>query len=628
MRWIRWKGLIPLLVIIALVVVVSLFFMDKWMETGIEKTMEAVTGARVEMDGFHFNLFKMTLKWDRLQVADPRSTMQNIIETDRTAFRMNTAAMLRKRTVIEEMTLSNLRTGTQRKTDGALPRKPEKPKADSRPGPFDKLKAQMAERVAKLPVLQFDPSSIKRKLNLDSLIAVADLKMPARLDSSKHRVMAVSADWENFYKGFRPDNDLEKIRNDFNSIDPGKLKTVPELMSALDKVQAGQKTLKAIQDTIRTRRDRIKTDFDQLKGYAASLDDWYKEDFHSVMALAKLPDLSVRNIGMMLFGKSMVHEIDRILGIVQAVRSYMPKKSGIPEKEKPQRMKGQDILFPSRHAWPKFLIRKVNVSGQTGETDEAQGLMLTGEASDITSQPWVIGRPTKLSLNGKKGDGRSLSLTGNLDHTKDIESDQFHFKMDRVSLNNFGLAESDYLPKTIKKGLADVNVNADFTGGRTAVRLAVAARGLDFDFPEQASANKFVDITRDVMRRMDLITLDTRLIEEGGKSDFRMDSNLDERISAELKAMGSQALAEAEGKIRGRLDGMVSGKRTELNGLYGEKRGLIEGKIQEYEKKADELRMAVDAKIEKIKADIEARKKQEEDKLKKGAKNLLDGMLK
>ena len=628
MRWIRWKGLIPLMIIVALAVVVSLFFMDKWIEAGIEKASEAMTGARVEMDGFHFNLFKMTMKWDRLQVTDPRSTLQNIIETDRAAFRMNAAAMLRKRTVIEEMTLSNLRTGTQRKTDGALPRKPEKPKKDSKPGPFDKLKAQMMDRVAKLPVLQFDPSSIKRKLNLYSLIAVAGLKMPARLDSSKQQVLAVSADWENFYKGFRPENDLEKIRNDFNAIDPEKLKTVPELMSALDKVQAGQKTLKAIQDTVRTRRDRIKTDFDRLRGYAASVDDWYKEDFRSVMALARLPDLSVRNIGMILFGKSMVHEIDRILGVVQTVRSYMPKKSGRPEKEKPPRMKGQDILFPSRNAWPRFLIQQVSVSGQTGVTDEAPGFMLTGEASDITSQPWVIGRPTKLSLNGQKADGRSMSLTGNLDHTKDIESDQFHFEMNRVSLNNLGLAESDYLPKTIRKGLADVSLKADFIGDRTDVRLAVAARGLDFDFPEQASANKFVDITRDVIRKMDLVTLDTRLIQEGGQSDFRMDSNLDERISAELKAMGSRALAEAEGRIRGRLDGMVSEKRNELNGLYEQKRGLVEGKIKEYEKKAEELRMAVDAKIEKIKADIEARKKQEEDKLKKGAKNLLDGVLK
>ena len=149
----RWKGLIFLAVVIALGVVLSLFYLDKWVESGLEKAGSALVGAKVEIDNLDLDVAGLSIEWQRLQVTDPNRTMQNVIETGRTAFKMELAALLRKKTVIREMTLADVRTGTPRETDGAIPNKPEKEKKKSdKPDLFDKTKSKLTAEIQNLPV--------------------------------------------------------------------------------------------------------------------------------------------------------------------------------------------------------------------------------------------------------------------------------------------------------------------------------------------------------------------------------------------------------------------------------------------------------------------------------------------
>ncbi|OQX58358.1 hypothetical protein B5M50_04465, partial [candidate division KSB1 bacterium 4484_219] len=133
----RWKGLIFLATLVAIFIALSMFFIDKWIESGLEKAAQAIVGARVEIDNLDFSLTGLSIKWDRLQVTDPNNTMRNLIETGRTAFKMNAPALFRKRYIIEEMTLVDVRTGTSRKYDGALPKTPKKKK--TKPDVIDKV---------------------------------------------------------------------------------------------------------------------------------------------------------------------------------------------------------------------------------------------------------------------------------------------------------------------------------------------------------------------------------------------------------------------------------------------------------------------------------------------------------
>ena len=622
----RWKGLIFLAVVIALGVILSIFFLDKWVESGLEKAGSAMVGAKVEIDGLDLDVANLSIEWQRLQVTDPNSTMQNVIETGRTAFRMDMAALLRKKTVIREMTLADVRTGTPRETDGAIPKKPKKEKKSDKQDLFDKTKAKLTAEIQNLPVMDFDPARLKKSLNLDSLIAMAELTMPQKLDSSKADVIETTQNWEKFFKDFQPEEDLQKIRTTIQQIDPQKIKTIPELASALEKVQSSHKTLKTLQDTVKVRQQKFKTDFNRSGSYVRNIDDWYKADYNRILAKAKLPDLSVKNIGMMLFGSTVVHRVNQTLGTVQRIREYMPKKTDKVEKKKPERLKGQTIHYANRHGYPEFLIERAHLSGQTGSTEDAPGLILQGDASGINSQPWVYGKPTEVNLSGRKGDGRSIHLLATLDHVQDIARDRFEVNMDRVSLNNVSIQESAYLPSKIQKGVAAIQAIADFEGDRFDISLNVTASNLGFDFSSMNTSNRFVAIVQDVIRNLNTVTLNARIFGQGDDLSMKMDSNLDDRVSRELQNIGSKALREAQNKVRGRLNAIKSEKMAEVDKLYKAKRAEFQKKMDEYEEKVEDQRVAAEAKIDQIRKDMESRKKAEENKLKDKAKEALDGL--
>jgi len=622
----RWKGFIVLAVLVGTFAALSIFLMDRWIESGLEKAGSAITGAKVEIDGLHFSVFTLTLKWDRIQVTDPNNTMTNLVETGRVAFRMHMPALLRRRTVIREMTLADVRSGTPRKYDGAIPRKPKPPKPDE-PGALDKAREKLMREVRNLPVMHFDARALKEKLNLDTLIVMAELSMPRKLDSAQTDILATSGDWENFFQAFRPDDDLKEIRDTFTQIDPAAIGSVPELLDVLDRAQSARKKLGEIQDTIRTRQKAIRSDFVRVHGYARSVDDWFRDDYHAVLAKARLPDLGIRQIGLLVFGRPVAARVDQILGYVQTVRRHMPRKSDKPKKEKKPRLKGQTIHFTDRHGWPAFLIEQIHLSGQSGPTAGDRGLMLSGEAGGITSQPWVYGRPTLIALKGEKADGRSMRFDASLDHVKETAVDRFDFQMNAISLNNVHIGESDYLPARIGRGKADLSLSGLFEGDRIDIRLAVKAHGLDFDFRELESSNQFIGILRDVIRKIDVLTLDARISGEGDGLVFRLDSNIDNRVSRELRSMATRALEDAQNQVRARLESIRDEKLAGVNRIYASKRAEIEGRIDAYAKQADEYRMMAEAKIDAVRKEIDDRKKAEEDRLKKRARDAIDGVI-
>lgn len=623
----RWKGLIFLAALTLIWVVLSMFFLDKWVEAGIEDSASSVVGARVDIDGLKIDLANLSIKLDRLQVTDPDKTSTNLIETGRIAFSMNMAALLRRRSVIREMSLKDVRIGTRRASDGALPKKPEKKKEkDSQPGLLDKAKDRLTDEVNQLPVMDFDFNSMKKNLNLDSLIVLTDLTMPGKLDSAQTQIKQTSEDWDNFFKSFKPDEDLKDIQNTFSQIEPAKIKTVPQLMTTLNEARSARTKLISIQDTVKTRKIRLQNDFKVVKNYTTSVDDWYKQDYRNILSKAKLPDLSVTEIGKILFGPVIVQRVQQTIGMVQNIRSRIPQKSNQKKKEKPSRLEGQTVHFADFHAWPSFLIENIDLSGKTGYGENNPGLTLKGNATGITSQPWIYGQPARFSAKGQAEDGRALELSGVLDHVEDKSEDFFEFNLRNMNLNNFSIGKSPYLPDKIKSGRGDLTASAIFEDQNFDIKVDIKTRKLEFDFSQFESSNQFVDIVHEVISNLDVITVQSRIQGTGEDLKISLDSNLDEKVSRELKSMGTKALKDAQNQVRGRLESIRNEKMREVNQLLDEKQSEFEGKIKFYEEKVDEYRMMAEAKIEEIEKDIDKRKKAEEDKLKNKAEETLKNL--
>jgi hypothetical protein len=81
------KGAIYFLVVFAAIVgVVLYYFRDRYLERWIESSCTEANRARVEIDNFHFSIFNLTCKFDRLQWTDPKDTWTNLFETGAVEF--------------------------------------------------------------------------------------------------------------------------------------------------------------------------------------------------------------------------------------------------------------------------------------------------------------------------------------------------------------------------------------------------------------------------------------------------------------------------------------------------------------------------------------------------------------
>jgi uncharacterized protein (TIGR03545 family) len=125
--------------------------MNPLLERGVELGLEAVFGARVELDGFKFSPFGMRAGADALRIADAASPMTNLLELGRMELRLNPAAAFRGKLYIEELSAASIATGTLRTESGALP---------ERPTPEPKLRRERPETPPLVDFERFDAAAL------------------------------------------------------------------------------------------------------------------------------------------------------------------------------------------------------------------------------------------------------------------------------------------------------------------------------------------------------------------------------------------------------------------------------------------------------------------------------------
>lgn len=178
----RWKGVIFILIVLGAIIALSLIFTDIWLEHQLEKVGSSIVGARVEFEDVDFSFIGLHMRWDSLQVTNPKQTMKNILTTGPTEFNMELQPLLRKKVIIENVQMTHVTSGTDRSTDGKIKKKPKPP---SKPNILTRTVDRLQADVAQAPAWNLDvPTSI----NVDSILALLEIKTPNRIDSLQQQL--------------------------------------------------------------------------------------------------------------------------------------------------------------------------------------------------------------------------------------------------------------------------------------------------------------------------------------------------------------------------------------------------------------------------------------------------------
>ncbi|MGH7598216.1 MAG: TIGR03545 family protein [bacterium] len=617
------KGAIYFLIGLTVVTgVVLYFFRDRYLERAVESACEAANGAKVEVDNFHFSLFQLTCKFDRLQWTDPKDTWTNLFETGPVEFGIELRPLFWKKLIVREAKVSGILLGTKRITDGWIPAPPEEP------GIVDEIIKSVDQEIKALPVMNL--TSLKQKINLDSLLDVNQLAVVQSAQSIRGEVDTTGAKWQQFIKTYDAPAKIAALQTQAQAINLQNLKTVDDYTTNLQRVSKLREDAVALRNEVTNTRKNAEQDFNRIVANIKNIDNLAAQDFAAAKAKLGFGDFNVKDIGKMLFGNPFAGRFSEIMRYLDLGREYLPTAKmlmSINKVENPPRFKGQDISFPRTFAYPKFLLRHALISGATN-AERAAAWQIQGETWGITSEPPVYGKPTVVDLQLFKEAANAYQMRGVLDHVTEIAKDTLNlraanFRLGEVNLHN----DKPYLPASLLADRGEVNAMFALSGNILHSRVDMRINQVGFQFAE-AATDPVVETIRSVFRPVEQLRL---LAEVQGPSDalqIHIGSNLDDIFAARLRDLLKEGLGRAEDELRQRINQEAARRRQRAAALLAQKQKVVMDELNKYQAKIEE-QLAV---LESKKQEIEKRLKAEQDKVtgeaKKKLKKALEGIKK
>ena len=611
----RWKGITFLAIIIIIFVVLGFLLTDRWLEGKLEDIGSSIVGAKVEIDNLDISITSLQFKWNRLQVTHPDHTMKNMIETEHCEFDMEFWPLLRKKLIIEDFQMQGLKTFTDRETDGALPKKDKKKEPSYVSKTMGKL-TKKAETFANTRIGNF-----KGKMNIDSVMSLVNLQSIEKMDSLKTALTTTYDNWSKKLSESEIESDIKKIESGIKNLDLKKIDDIPKLQKALNTADDIKKTVEKLEKEYKEVKNNFTKDFEQSRKSLKQVDKWIKADYDQARSKAKLPDFSVGNIGMMIFGEQAVNRFNTYLGYAGTARKYASKlKSDKPEKAKPPRLKGQEIPFPDKNARPDFWIKRISLSGETSDQ-----IKLNGEVLNIVDNQKFIQKPTEAKISGTRDDGANLSLNAIFDYRNEMSLETYDVNFTGFSMANTQLSKSKMLPNKVKSGTGSILTSLKLEGESINGKIKFIGNKLLFEFKKEKPQKNTMDrIIYDVLQSIKRVEFIADVSGTAGDLDFKLSSNLDNAISKGLKASIAKEIEAAKRKIEKRIDKEVSKYRAQLDDVVKEKEEQLQAEIAKYQKKVDEQKAKVDEKKKEIEKKIDAEKKKLEKKAKNKLKNLFN----
>lgn len=418
--------LIPLVAVVSVIVVMVsavLIFKDPLIKKGLQSAMETAFGAKVDIAYLHLGILDSNFTIRGLEVANRNNTMKNLFEIGRLTVDFDLIELLKKRFVSDEMSVTDVRVNTDRKTDGALPEKPKKT-----PNPrIEQVKSQVTEFAsAKTEVLKNSITDIFSDYNPETVLSnfYSKLSTPELVTEIEKDMQVLISSWKAVPDELKTSvnkviADGQAVVNfDWNSIksDPAQvrailatLKSVTDNTTSLYKesektMNMLQRDVKQVQTMTNNVQKAITSDFNLISKEVNKITSFSIKDDGMNMLTA-----SFEKIVADLFGKYYPVFQEALVYVQELSAKSAAKKAAEAEKERTaiQRYAGRTIEYRKDNI-PTFLIKKMHGSGADGN------FSLSLDVTDISSDMTKWGKPA--SLSGMVGHGQmSDSFSGTLD---------------------------------------------------------------------------------------------------------------------------------------------------------------------------------------------------------------------
>ena len=617
----RTKGIIFLLVLFGLFLLIFFLLSDRWLERRMEFAGSALIGAKVEFDGVDFSFLNLHLKWDSLRVTNPDNTWKNIFETQKAEFDLDFLPLFSKKYIIENLQVEGLRFNTVRKTDGKLDKEAA---STTESKVVQAVEEKLRQETADMPV--FNLQQYGKKINVDSLWNMVDLKTPHKTDSLKKEYVQKYQSWEKRIAALPSEQELQAYTREIELLKIDQIQTVDEFQKAYATANGMYKKADSLYKNVNSLKSEFETDISSVRENQKLVSDWIKKDYQRALNLAQLPDMSVQNVAKVLFGQRIIGQIQQILGYIGTARHYSAKiKSSQPEKEDPPRLKGQDIHYGPRKNLPKYWIKQISLSGEAWD-----GMQISGKVMNIVSRQTVIDAPTTVNLSGTRKDQAALALDVSLDYREDTPHEKIQLQLDKMPISNVKLTNFPLLPYKIEKGRGEVQAQMDFVGPDLSTDMKFVGNNIKFDFSDKPVEmdERLLRVSRSIVESIDIITINANVERTEKKYSFHLNSNLDKLIADKFKSLLADEVESAKQDIEKRVLQEVDKYRKELETFIADKEKQLRTEIEKVENEVEKQKAMIASKQKEIEDKIAAEKNKLQKKAEDEGKKLIKDLFK
>lgn len=553
MRYIRWQGLLAFIIVSAALSFVWFLLVDSFIERTVEKTGTAIVGAKVELRDADLSLFPLGLTLEGLQVTNPDSPMSNAFEAQRISFLMDGMNLFRRKVIINEMSVEGVTLNTPRKSSGAVKKS-------------EKRKASWGDNLLTFELPDID--EVIKKEDFESLRAARELR--GEIDSDRdryHKELKALVD-ENKIEGYKAR--IEKIKSGGKGI-AGALGKANELMALHSEINA---------EAVRIRALVTETD-KKLRTYRKRVDNALgapQRDIERIKRKYAITPQGLTNVSRIFLEGTLIEWAETGLRwknrLEPVVANYAKKDKGV-EIKRPVRGGGVDVRFVERAPMPDFLVKKASVSVSIPAG------YIKGIVTDITPDQDILGRPLRFHFSGEKLKGLdSMRLDGEVNRVNPSEArDTAEFGMKGYRLHELAFGSNSAFPVVLNKGITDLKLKAELSGGLIDARLSAALSSLEVSAGAKDEKNAVMLAVASVFPDIKKFNLDARL--KGAVDDYRLEltTDLDDMLKASAMKVFAKEAALFEKKLKDEVLKKVGGEMDELKASYAGME-ILEGELK------------------------------------------------
>ncbi len=554
----RWSYIAPRLAALLLLWAFFFFAFDPLLKWGMIKGLEKAAGARAEIASVKTTLFPPTMSVRGLAVGDARAEFSNLCEFASLDLRMEGRPLLEKKFVIDKAALAGLKFGTPRKTSARLPFAKEEESAFAKEMK-DSSKSFALDRAADVKAGAVEAY----KVDPDSLESVKLAKALEQKYNDEYKRLFDQADFQKYQ--IRMDAlkaQYEKARGEKNPLKQAK------------DYAAAAKELKKLSDDYKKDKAALEQALADARGAMKAVDEARKKDAAGVLGKMKLPALDKESLARMLAGPAIASKTEKALKWLAIARKYLPQ-SATAKTLAAEATRGRVVHFHKERAWPSFLIRELDLSG---ELNLDEPLDYEGRVEGITTQPKIYGKPLVAEIKGAKGP-RKLSVNALVDATGEKLTARALAGYSGMTVKGLTLGSPNSVTVAIG-GTGNFDGKAQVDGESLSGRAAFSISGASFE--PKADAVKTPQVREALLGSFAGLKSASLWADISGtvkSPSFSVGTDLASALASGFsKALGTE-LAKAQDEARKKVDAALAPYTQKLDKLAGSNESKIREKL-------------------------------------------------